>query len=226
MNTTNLNLALVDDDKLVVELLKNFFTKETHISINIIAHNGHNFIKQLRNNKILPDIVLLDLRIQKMNDIDTMAILRKDFPNIKIIILSSHYKPAFIGFILKSGANAFIPKNTGLNNLLKIIDEVYIKGHYFSPNQVEIIREQLLTNVPKPTLEEKQLLSEREMDVLKLICSRCTAREIGEKLFITQRTVEGHKNRILLKTGVKNTAGLVIYSIQNNIINPNEYFLG
>jgi DNA-binding CsgD family transcriptional regulator len=64
------------------------------------------------------------------------------------------------------------------------------------------------------------------MDVLKLICSQYTAKEIGEKLFITQRTVEGHKNRILLKTGVKNTAGLVIYSIQNNIINPDEFFLG
>ncbi|WP_452597654.1 response regulator [Pontimicrobium sp. MEBiC01747] len=226
MNATNLNLALVDDDKLIVELLKNFFVEDTHISINIIAHHGHDFIKQLHCCRTIPDIVLLDLRMQKMNGVDTMAVLKKDFPDIKIIVLSSHYKPTFIGFILKSGANAFIPKDTGLNDLLKIIEEVHTKGHYFLPNQIEVIREQILNNSPKPILEEKQLLTDREMDVLKLICSQYTAKEIGEKLFITQRTVEGHKNRILLKTGVKNTAGLVIYSIQNNIINPDEFFLG
>lgn len=226
MNSKHLNLALVDDDKLVVELLKNFFTKNTTIKVNLIAHDGETFIKKLQNSLTQPDIVLLDLRMENMNGIDTMAILKQDFPDIKIIVLSSHYKRSFIGFILKSGANAFIPKDTGLNELQNIIEEVHHKGHYFLLEQVEAIREQLLTNTPKPVLDKRKLLSEREIEILKLICLQFTAKEIGEKLFITQRTVEGHKNRILLKTGVKNTAGLVIYSVQHKLIDPEECFLG
>ena len=226
MNTTHLNLALVDDDKLVVELLKNALTKNPSISVVLTAHDGSDFLQLLRTTETLPDLVLLDLRMQNMNGIDTMAVLKQDFPEIKIIVLSSHYKRSFIGFILKSGANAFIPKDTGLEDLQNIIEEVHHKGHYFLPEQVEAIREQLLTNTPKPVLNEREILSERETEILKLICMQFTAKEIGEKLFITQRTVEGHKNRILLKTGVKNTAGLVIYSVQHKLIDPEECFLG
>ncbi len=226
MNSRHLNLALVDDDKLVVELLKNFFTKNTPIKVNLIAHDGETFIQKLQNSVDHPDIVLLDLRMENMNGIDTMAVLKQDFPELKIIVLSSHYKRSFIGFILKSGANAFIPKDTGLDELQDIIEEVHQKGHYFLPEQIDAIREQILTNAPKPVLDKRKLLSEREIEILKLICLQLTAKEIGEKLFITQRTVEGHKNRILLKTGVKNTAGLVIYSVQHKLIDPEECFLG
>ncbi|MEP0265340.1 response regulator transcription factor [Dokdonia sp.] len=226
MNTTHFNLAIVDDDKLVVELLKNFFQETTTIEVVITAYNGVELIEALQENDTLPDMVLLDLRMDKMNGIDTMSVLKKEFPDIKIVVLSSHYKRSFMGFMLKSGANAFLPKEIEATKLLDILIEVHTKGHYFLPEQVDVIKEQLSSNTPKLTLASKDALSERELEVLKLICLQLTAREIGERLFITQRTVEGHKNRILLKTGVKNTAGLVLYSVQHNLIHPDDYFLG
>lgn len=227
MNTTRCNLAIVDDDKLVVDLLKKLFQDATTIDVGITAHNGLDFLEALHDDATrIPDIVLLDLRMDKMNGIDTMAVLKKEFPDIKIVVLSSHYKRSFMGFMLKSGANAFLPKEIDATRLLDILDEVYTKGHYFLPEQVDIIKEQLSSNTPKIALASQDVLSERELEVLKLICLQLTAKEIGERLFITQRTVEGHKTRILLKTGVKNTAGLVLYSVQHHLIHPDDYFLG
>lgn len=226
MNTTHFKLAIVDDDKLVVELLKNFFQDTKTIDVVTTAHNGVELIEALQHNDTIPDMVLLDLRMDKMNGMETMTILGKEFPAIKIVILSSHYKRSFMGFMLKSGANAFLPKGIGPNTLLEILHEVNLKGHYFLPEQVGVIKEQLSSNTPKLTLASQDVLSERELEVLKLICLQLTAKEIGERLFITQRTVEGHKNRILLKTGVKNTAGLVLYSVQHHLIHPEDYFLG
>lgn len=226
MNTTHFNLAIVDDDQLVVELLKNFFQEKAAIQIVITAHNGLDFLEALQQTNTIPDLVLLDLRMDKMNGIDTMAVLEKEFPSIKIVVLSSHYKRSFMGFMLKSGANAFLPKGIAPDTLLEVLHEVHAKGHYFLPEQIDVIKEQLSSNTPKLTIASEDLLSERELEVLKLICLQLTAKEIGERLFITQRTVEGHKNRILLKTGVKNTAGLVLYSVQHHLIDPKEYFLG
>lgn len=226
MNEATLDLAIVDDDNLVVELLKKHFIDETHITVSLTAYNGADFLHQLKESNNLPDVVLLDLSMQKMNGVDTMAILKKEFSSIKIIVLSSHYNRSFMGFMLKSGANAFMPKELSLDKLLYVLEEVYDKGHYFLPEQIDVIKDQLLTNTPKPPLDKNNLLSEREIEVLRLICLQFTAKEIGQKLFITQRTVEGHKNRILIKTGVKNTAGLVIYSVQNKLVNPEECFLG
>ncbi|WP_299207996.1 response regulator transcription factor [uncultured Dokdonia sp.] len=226
MNKTPCHLAIVDDDQLVVELLKNFFKEKAAIQVTITAHNGLDFIEALKNTNTIPDLVLLDLRMDKMNGIDTMAILEKEFSSIKIVVLSSHYKRSFMGFMLKSGANAFLPKGIAPDTLLEVLQEVHTKGHYFLPEQIDVIKEQLSSNTPKITLESQDLLSERELEVLKLICLQLTAKEIGERLFITQRTVEGHKNRILLKTGVKNTAGLVLYSVQHHLIQPEDYFIG
>ncbi len=226
MNKATLNLAIVDDDNLVVELLRKHFTDSTHIRVDLTAYDGADFIQKLKEAASLPDVVLLDLSMEGMNGVDTMVILKKEFSSIKIIVLSSHYNRSFMGFMLKSGANAFIPKELSLDKLLYVLEEVHDKGHYFLPEQIDVIKEQLSTNTPKPPLSKESLLSEREIEVLKLICLQFTAKEIGEKLFITQRTVEGHKNRILLKMGVKNTAGLVIYSVQNKLINPEECFLG
>ena len=130
-----------------------------------------------------------------------------------------------MGFMLKTGAAAFIPKGISPQELLKIVREVKQKGFYFQPDQLNIIREQVSAKSPEPNIHKKDVLSEREMEILKLICLQKTAKEIGEQLFIAQRTVEGHKNNLYLKTETKNIAGLAIYAIQNNLLKAEEIFL-
>ena len=157
-----------------------------------------------------------------MTGIELTKIIRKEYPSIKIIVISSHYKSNFTGFMIKTGVSAFLPKGIAPYHLTEIIKEVYTKGVFFLEEQLEIIRTQLSSKSPKPILNPKNLLTEREMEVLNLICRQKTAQEIGKELFVTKRTVEGHKNNLFSKTGTKNMAGLVIYAVQNELINVND----
>ena len=117
---------------------------------------------------------------------------------------------------------AFLPKEISPDRLPAIIETVYAQGCYFMPEQVGILREQISSRAPVPVTESENSLSARETEVLRLLCQQKTAKEIGEILFITQRTAEGHKNNLFVKTGVKNIAGLVIYAIQRGIIDIRE----
>jgi DNA-binding NarL/FixJ family response regulator len=90
--------------------------------------------------------------------------------------------------------------------------------------QIEVMRSQIATTAPAPVLSTEEALTDREVEILQLICKQFTAQQIADKLFITKRTVEGHKSNLLLKTSAKNTAGLVIYAIQKQIINIDDCF--
>ncbi len=218
----NITLGIVDDDGLIVSLLKSFLETQEGMEVLMTASNGRDCIRKLKELPTPPEILLMDLKMDEMNGIETIEFLKKDFGKIKTIIISSHYKVSFMGFMLKTGVAAFAPKGISTKELLHIIDEVDTRGYYFNEDQLEVIREQLSTQFPKPVLDEDEILSEREVEVLILLCQQKTAKEIGDKMFITKRTVEGHKNNLFLKTGAKNIAGLVIYAVQNKIIKAED----
>jgi DNA-binding NarL/FixJ family response regulator len=218
----DINLAIIDDDQLVVALLHDFLGSAEGLNILFTAGGGEELFSRLAVAEMFPDILLLDL---KMKDSDGVAItseLKQTFPSVKVIVLSSHYQPSFTGFMIKTGAAAFLPKGILPKELIRIIRLVYERDVYFLPDQVEVIRGQISSRAPRPVLESDHGLSPREIDVLRLLCQQKTAKEIGDELFITPRTVEGHKNNLFAKTGVKNMAGLVIYAIQRSIIQVDE----
>ncbi len=130
-----------------------------------------------------------------------------------------------MGYMLKLGVNAFIPKGVSPEELLEIIEDVTKKDYFFMNDQIDELRKQLSSKIPKPKLIEEDQLSVREKEVLSLICQQKTAQEISEILFLSKRTIEGHRTNLLLKTGAKNTAGLVIYAIQNKIVDPTEQIM-
>ncbi len=214
-----INLAIVDDDQLIVNLLNDYLNDQEDLNVLFTALSGQDCISSLNQSKPLPDILLLDLKMKEMTGVELTRIIKKDYREIKVIVISSHYKSNFTGFMIKTGVSAFLPKGISPVHLSEVIREVYIRGVYFLDDQLEIIRKQLSSKSPKPILDPKNLLTEREMAVLKLICRQKTAQEIGQELYVTKRTVEGHKNNLFTKTGTKNMAGLVIFAIQNEIIN-------
>ncbi len=217
-----IKVAIVDDDTLIVSLLKGFLETQPEFQVVFTAGNGKECLDQLNNTSDHPDVILLDLKMDQMNGIETSKVLKSDFPDIHKVIISSHYNKSFMGFMLKTGVSAFLPKGIDPPELLKIIKEVHLNGFFFMKDQMEIIREQLSSKSPKPSLDEHNGISQRELEVLRLICQQKTAKEIAEILFIAPRTVEGHKNNLFIKTSAKNTAGLVIYAIQNDIINAQD----
>lgn len=220
----NIQIALIDDDSLIVQLLTDYLNKITNFEVSITANSGNVFIEKLKIEPT-PDIVIIDLKMNDGNGLETIPVLTKSYPNLKIIALSSYYKPSFMGHLLKAGANAFLSKETDKEELVYIINEVVEKGHYFSAEQFNVLRDQISHKTIQTQLYKKEKLSPRELEVLKLICQQLTAREIADKLFVSTKTVEAHRSNLLLKTGVKNTAGLIIYATQQQLINPNDFVI-
>ena len=217
-NIAPIKLTIVDNDQLIVKLLENFFNHQIETKVLWTSNDEESFWKKLTQASLLPDVILLALNIKTIDPLETIMLIRKQFPSIKIIIISSNYNKTFIGHLFKKGASSFLPKRVSPEELINIIQVVAKIGYYFMPDQIEIIRTQVAFKSPKPSMTIEERISKREKEVLTLICQQYTAQEIAKKLFITKRTVEGHKTRLLSKTGVKNTAGLVVFAIQKNII--------
>lgn len=214
----SIKIIILDDDSLIVGLLQGFLSVQEGIEVLETFHDGRLFIEFLDTTGTIPDVLLLDMKMQGMDGVEVSQRLRDQFPEIKIIVISSHYHISFLGFMLKTGVASFLPKGVSPKELVHIVRTVHERGFYFMEDQMETIKEHLSVKSPKLILEQGNELSNREIEVLRLLCKQKTAKEIGTLLFIAQRTVEGHKNNLFIKTGAKNIAGLIIYSIQHSII--------
>ncbi len=219
----NILIAITDDDDLIVKLLDNYLSSNPKFKVLFTANSGELLLEKLKRSAFLPDILILDLKMSGINGIEITQNLRENYPFIKIVIITSHYQQSFMGFMLKTGASAFLPKGISPEVLVTVLDEVYEKGVYFLNDQIDTIRGQMKDKLPEPKFTNEADLTTREIEILKLIAEQKTAKEISEILSITTRTVEGHKSNLFLKTEAKNIAGLVIYAIQNKIINIEEY---
>ncbi|SMG07919.1 DNA-binding response regulator, NarL/FixJ family, contains REC and HTH domains [Marivirga sericea] len=214
-----INLAIVDDEALILEGIALLFSNVSHINVVQEAKSGLEFLDAIAEilDENFPDIALIDIQMKPMDGFDLVEALRANYPELKIIILSSHYKSNIIGHMIKLGVSAFIPKNSNKKELLQAIESVHEMGVYFTKTDQEMLMHFMRSKSKGPTLNPEQELSSREIDVLKLICQENTNQEIADQLFLSKRTVESHRQRILEKVGAKNTVGLVVYAIANDI---------
>jgi DNA-binding NarL/FixJ family response regulator len=218
----NILIAITDDDVLIAELLQAYLSTCADYKVLFTAYDGNDLLEKLSTCDNLPDILLLDLKMSGMDGIKATQHLKTYYPSIKIIVISSHYKLSFLSFMFKTGASAFLPKGISPVLLKDIIYTVQATGVYFMDDQIDSMKDKVAVKATKSILHHDADLSEREIEVLKLISMQKTANEIGEILFITGRTVEGHKNNLFVKTGAKNIAGLVVYAIQHDIISIDQ----
>jgi len=218
-----IKIALLDDDYLIVTLLKSFFGQNEMLEVVFDATDGYQLYKYLDEKDVLiPDVLLLDLKMKTVDGLEVLKQVKVKNPELKVIVISSHYQDNSVGFMAKEGVAAFLPKGISPFELIDIIRQVNDTGFYFNKKQMDVLREQISSKVPKPHIETEDALTERETEIIKLLCQQKTAKEIGEILFIAQRTVEGHKNNIFIKTGVRNVAGLIVYALQKQIVSLDE----
>jgi len=213
-----IKIILVDDEVLFRKGIYFLLQREENIEIIFEASNGDELINYLKKNDAHPDIILMDLKMPLLNGVEATKIIRNDFPEIKIIALTSYNTDSFISNMIKIGASSYLLKNATPTEMISTINQVFEKGFFYNETIFEIINRQNISNFkPKSQFTEISLTT-REREVLELICQQMSAVEIAEKLFISTRTVEGHRNNLLLKTEAKNIAGLVVFAIQNNIV--------
>ncbi|MGJ8743483.1 response regulator [Polaribacter sp.] len=215
-----INIIIADDELLFRKGIRFLLEKELSFNIIFEAENGKRLIDFLSTTEEFPDIILMDLKMPEINGVEATKIIHKTHPNIKIIALTSFGGKSFITNMIDVGASSYLLKNTTPKTVVHTIKQVHNKGFYYDEIVLKIIHENIISATGKRIKSDldKKLLSSREIEVLELICAQMTTNEIAEELFISPRTVEGHRNNLLLKTHSKNVAGLVIYGIQKKLI--------
>lgn len=215
----NILIAIADDEALFRRGMRLILEDYPDLRVLLEAENGQDLLTKIRASDELPDVLLLDLKMPVMGGIEVAEIIRREFPSILIIVISSHFSKAFIINMIEIGASAYLGKNTNPDEVVETIRMVCNKGFYYNTAVMEVIRENIMapsqTKVSRTSIAE---ITNREKEVLELICKECTAQEIADQLFISVRTVDGHRNNLLSKLGCRNTAGLVVYALQNRLV--------
>jgi DNA-binding NarL/FixJ family response regulator len=219
-----IKIALVDDEQLFVEGLSFLLGTENFITVVSATNEGQSFLNNLGDlaTNDFPDIALIDIQMDPMNGFELAEKLKQIYPDLHIIVLSSHYKHAILGQMIKIGVSAFLPKNASRELLIEAITKVYYTGVYFSAKDYEMLSLFAKSHTKNRYFSPSDELSDREKEVLVCICDENTNTEIAEKLYLSKRTVESHRQNLLFKTKVKNTAGLVIYAICHEIYIPSS----
>ena len=216
MSEQKINIVVTDDHKLfrkgMVGLLGDFDIVEDIYE----AGNGVELLELLGKLDKRPDLVLLDINMPEMDGVEVTGHLRRDYPGIRILILSMEEAPQLVAHLISEGVNGYLLKNAEPDELELAIKKVIKNDFYFSGSLSGAVLQGLKKNTSKDS-SLQLTLTKREQEVLKLICEELTATEIGEKLGLSARTIEGHKYNLLDKTDTKNIAGLVIFAIKNNL---------
>lgn len=213
-----IQIIVVDDEILFRKGIIFMLQREDNISIDFEAGDGEELLNYLKESKSLPDIILIDINMPNINGVEATKTIRKDFPEIKIIALTSYNTPLFIANMIQEGAASYLIKNAHPDEMIKTIKEVAEKGFYYNENVLHVLSDNFSPNKKILNVLSDDFLSTREREVLELICLQHSTTEIAEKIFLSPRTVEGYRNSLLLKTQTKNVAGLVVFAIQNKIV--------
>lgn len=209
-----IKLLLADDHKVLIEGLKELLNGLNHITITHTANNGQQVIDILKDNPV--DVILLDINMPVLNGLDACKQIKKKYPDIKILALTTLNKGSFIQQMLKNGASGYLLKNTSQDELITAIETVY-RGETFMNEQTNKILLDSLMN-QKPNQAFIPTLTRREKEILELIAKEMTTSEMAETLHISLNTVETHRRNLIQKFNVRNSVGLVREAILKGIL--------
>ncbi len=207
-----LKIALVDDHEMFRSGIKLILTQYKEWEIGIEAVNGQDFLDQLKF--YVPEIVLLDISMPELNGYETAKQALEIHPHLKIIVLSMLSEEEYYYKMIEAGVKGFILKNSGVDELIRAIEEVSIGNNYFAQDLLK----KIVISINNKELHEKLKLSDKEKDVLQFICNGYTNKEISEKIFLGIKSIERYRTLLLQKTNTRNTAQLVMHAILNKLI--------
>ncbi len=181
------------------------------------AENGKDFLKKLKSTPV--EIVLLDIQMPEMDGFQTCHMLHKLFPDVKILIVSQLTTKESIHNIMELGAHGYFTKNSDPEQLEFAINSLHKNGYYFGLELGTVLREAILWDKQnaKP-VANPGLLSQRELEIIKMASSEFSSAQIADKLSLHVRTVETHRKRIMKKTNSKNFIGVVLFTLRNNYL--------
>ncbi len=210
-------VAIADDHKIFRKGVILSLRQYTNIKFVLEADNGEQLLENIA--AAAPDVILMDLKMPVKDGIESTKYINKHFPAIRVIILTMYEDERFVGHLMDSGANGYLLKNTDPAEIKRAIADVMRTGFYLNNfvNRI-LIKKNYAKQKFNPNLNSEVVVSDREREVLTLVCMEYTALEIAQKMDISARTVEAIKDRLMERFGVKNSVGLVFYAMKNNLI--------
>ena len=217
-----IKILLVEDHMVVRNGIKLLLESQEGFDVVGEASNGKEALDFLSANPV-PDIVLTDISMDEMDGMELLQVLNKQYASIKVVILSMLNQINYVIEAFESGLAGYLVKNVGYNELLFGLNHIASGGRYMSEEIAMILLDQVRSGqsyaqIPGE-LQTDFDISERELEVLKLIAEGYTNVEIADKIFLSKRTVEGHRQNLIDKAGVKNTAHLVKFAFERGILN-------
>ena len=218
-NTDPIKIIITDDHVLYRAGVKTALSSKKDVKVIGEADNGMHLLNMLK--MIQPDVILLDIQMPVMDGIGALPEIKKNWPNIKVIMLTMMDDHSMITKLMELGANSYLSKTSDSEVIYEAIKTCYEQEYFFN----SLTNKALLTNLktknnlaaqrmaqPEATLNDKEIL------ILKLMCEEKSTREIAEIVDLSPRTVEAIRDKLKVKTGAKSTAGLILYAVKNNIL--------
>jgi len=217
MKTKQIKIILADDHEIFRDGFKSMLRKQPSIEMIGEAANGDELVKLTR--QLLPDVVVTDIKMPKMDGLEAAKIIAREFPRIGIIALSMIDEESQIIDMMEAGAKGYLLKNAHKNEIVNAINAVYDGEVYYCNETSSKLSRLIAANEKIPFIRKKEKIefSDKEIDVILLICEQLTNKEIAQRLNLSIRTIEGYRDRIQEKIGARNAAGIVVYAIKNNI---------
>lgn len=206
---------IADDHQIVIDGLKSLL-EDTEFFVSGTACNGQEAFEKLSSDPYFTDILLSDISMPVVGGIELCRLVKNHISHIRVLILSMYSTPPLVREAIMAEADGFVLKTAGRDELLKALRRVYHNATYYSDQLIPVIQN-LLAHERKAGADDG-LLTERELEVLKLIVKEYTSEEIAHRLFISKRTVDNHRLNILQKTGCRGTVGLVKYALRLGLL--------
>jgi DNA-binding NarL/FixJ family response regulator len=215
--TSEISLLIADDHEIFRDGLAMMLSKQKNLTLEGQAEDGKELIELVKEKH--PDIVLTDIKMPRMDGIEATKFISANFPETRIIALSMHEEENLIVDMLEAGAKGYLLKNADKQEILDAIENVFHDNVFYCKHTSAKLASLIVQSKFNPYRKKEPIIfTDREKDIIKLICLQNTAQEIGDKLFLSKRTVEGYRTKILEKMNVKNTAGVVVYALKHEII--------
>ncbi len=213
-----LRILVADDHKIIRDGIRAMLEEQEGWEIVAEAENGKQAVEICKKESI--DFVLMDITMSEMDGIEATRAIREEFPELPVLALSMLQEDEHIRRMIEAGASGYVLKSSGSEELVEAMETVLGGSYYFSEEATDAIMKDLVeSGGKKSAVVGPESLTEREVEVLELICQEMTNQEIADELFISVRTVDAHRRNLLQKTGARNTAGLVKYALKNGLIN-------
>lgn len=216
----NIKILLADDHKIVRDGIKLMLEPHLGIDIEAEANNGTEVLGIIKRTVI--DLIIMDINMPEMDGVEATRKVKEINSDIKVLALTMSNDDLHIRQMIQAGASGYIMKSAGRSELKEAVNAIMHGKHYFSDEATNSIMMDLVKGKGKSSSHEPVHITDRELEILELIIKEHTNQEIGEKLFISSRTVDAHRRNLLQKTGARNTAGLVKFAFQHNIISPDN----